>query len=66
MLAAYEEGVRDPAIDRVRVLKVHSALRSDLAASRFILPRRDIRDSVVSFMRFNRCGRGASTNETGR
>jgi hypothetical protein len=55
MLAAYEEGVRDPAIDRVRVLKVHSALRSDLAASRFILPRRDIRDSVVSFMRFNRC-----------
>jgi hypothetical protein len=55
MWAAFQEGVRDHATDRVRVLKTHEALPPDLPASRFILPRRDIRDTVVSFMRFMRC-----------
>ena len=55
MWAAFQEGVQDLATDRVRVLKTHDVLRPDLPASRFILPRRDIRDTVVSFMRFMRC-----------
>ena len=55
MIAAGQEGICDQATDRVRVLKVHMLLHSDLPLSRFILPRRDIRDGVVSFMRFMRC-----------
>ena len=55
MLAVGREGFDDPATDRVRVLKVHMLLRSDLPQSLFILPRRDIRDGIVSFMRFMRC-----------
>jgi hypothetical protein len=39
MGAAFQEGIRDLATDRVRVLKVHQALSPDLPASRFILPR---------------------------
>ena len=55
MVAAAQEGFRDLATDRVRVLKVHMFLNSDIPQSRFILPRRDIRDGMVSFMRFMRC-----------
>jgi hypothetical protein len=55
MMAAGQEGFRDPATDRVRVLKVHAVLRSDIPFSRYIVPRRDVRDRVVSFMRFMRC-----------
>lgn len=55
MLTAGQQALHDPATDRVRVLKVHLALRPDLPFSRFIRPRRDLRDEVVSFMRFMRC-----------
>jgi Sulfotransferase domain len=55
MFAAAEEGLRDHSSDRLWVLKVHSRVRSDRPRSRFILPRRDIRDVVVSYMRFMRC-----------
>jgi hypothetical protein len=52
MVAAATEGMRDTAPDRVRVVKVHSNVRPDIPNSRFILPRRDLRDAMVSFMRF--------------
>ncbi len=55
MVAAAAEGIRDPAPDRVRVVKVHSNVCPDMPSSRFILPRRDVRDAIVSFMRFMRC-----------
>lgn len=55
MIAAATKGMRDPASDRVRVVKVHSNVHADIPNSRFILPRRDIRDATVSFMRFMRC-----------
>src|ERR1043166_548248 len=54
MLAAARDGGCDPATDRVRVLKLHGTC-PDFPYVRFIVPRRDIRDSVVSFMRFMRC-----------
>jgi hypothetical protein len=50
------EGLGDPAIDRVRVLKVHSQLPPDLPHSCFIVPSRDARDGLMSYMRFMRCG----------
>jgi len=49
------DGLGDPAADRVRVLKLHSHLPRDLPRSRFIVPRRDVRDAMVSYMRFMRC-----------
>lgn len=55
MVAAAAEGMRDPAPGRVRVVKVHSNVHPDIPNSRFILPRRDVRDATVSFMRFMRC-----------
>lgn len=55
MVAAAMEGVLDPATDRVRIVKVHSNVRPEIPNSRFILPRRDVRDAMVSFMRFMRC-----------
>jgi hypothetical protein len=55
MWAAFQEGVRDLVTGRVWVLKTHDVLRLNLPATQFILPRRDIRDTVVSFMRFMRC-----------
>lgn len=56
MIAAANEGVADPAPERVRVVKVHAAVRPDMPHSRFILPRRDVRDAMISYMRFMRCG----------
>ena len=55
MVAAAMEGVVDPVTDRVRVVKVHNNVRPEIPNSRFILPRRDVRDAMVSFMRFMRC-----------
>lgn len=55
MIAAAAEGMRDPAPDRVRVVKVHAHVHADIPSSRFILPRRDVRDAMVSFMRFMNC-----------
>ncbi len=55
MLAAANEGLLDPAPDRVRVVKVHANMRPDMPHSRFILPRRDVRDAMMSYMRFMRC-----------
>lgn len=40
----------DPA--RIWVLKTHLAVRRDMPRSLFILPRRDARDALVSYMRF--------------
>jgi hypothetical protein len=51
MAAAAREGLLDSSTNRVRVVKVHGVC-SDLPPFRFIVPRRDIRDSVVSYMRF--------------
>jgi hypothetical protein len=56
MIAAGTEGLADPAPERVRVVKVHANMRPDMPYSRFILPRRDVRDAMISFMRFMRCG----------
>jgi hypothetical protein len=52
-----DEATRDESIARVRVLKMHSLwlLPSDPPHTRFIVPRRDPRDSVMSYMRFMRC-----------
>jgi hypothetical protein len=55
MVAAANEGLLDPAPERVRVVKVHANMRPDIPNSRFILPRRDVRDAMISFMRFMRC-----------
>ena len=55
MTAAAMEGVLDPAPDRIRVVKVHNNLHPEIPNSCFILPRRDVRDAMVSFMRFMRC-----------
>jgi hypothetical protein len=54
MLRAGVEGLGDPATGRVRVLKMHSHLPPNLPRSRFIVPRRDVRDALVSYMRFMR------------
>jgi hypothetical protein len=40
------------AADGVYVLKVHTPIAADLRSSLFVVTRRDIHDSVVSFMRF--------------
>ena len=40
----------------VYCFKVHIPLEGTLPASRFIVPYRDIRDAVMSYMRFMRCG----------
>jgi sulfotransferase family protein len=55
MMAAAQEGLHDLQTDRVRVVKVHALLRSDTPRSSFILPRRDVRDRMISYMRFMRC-----------
>jgi len=55
MVRTGDEAVRDATAGRVRVLKVHKPVRPDLPYARFILPRRDLRDSLVSYMRFMRC-----------
>jgi hypothetical protein len=49
-----EEGIRDPSTRRVRVLKIHSVLPPDLPHARFIVPRRDVREILISSMRFTR------------
>ncbi len=49
-----EEGIRDPSTERVRVLKIHSVMPPDLPHARFIVPRRDAREILVSSMRFTR------------
>ena len=54
MLCLGEEGARDPSTSRVRVLKVHCFLPPDLPYARFIVPRRDVREILISSMRFTR------------
>lgn len=41
--------------DGVAVLKVHSRIPADLPHSFYLVTRRDLRDSLVSFMRFTHC-----------
>lgn len=43
------------ADDAAYVLKVHTPIPADLEKSCFIVTQRDPRDSLVSFMRFNKC-----------
>jgi hypothetical protein len=43
------------ARDGFYVLKVHSRLARDLPASFYVITHRDVRDSLVSFMRFMHC-----------
>ena len=54
MLRIGSEGIHEPALDRVRVLKVHSLLPPDLPFARFIVPCRDVGESLLSYMRFTR------------
>jgi tetratricopeptide (TPR) repeat protein len=49
-----EEGIRDPSTGRMRVLKIHSFLPPDLPHARFIVPRREVREILLSSMRFTR------------
>jgi hypothetical protein len=51
-MVADREGFQHPATDRVRVVKVQKGLQSDIRFSRYTVPRREVRDRVVSFMRF--------------
>ena len=41
-----------PSSREVAVLKIHVRMRPDTPHSLFIVPRRDLRDSLISFMRF--------------
>ncbi len=49
------EHVGAPHSRGVAVLKVHLRLQQEVPRSLFIVPRRDLRDSLVSFMRFTSC-----------
>src|SRR5438309_1200344 len=46
-------GLGDPG-EAVYVLKVHTRVPADMARSCYVVTRRDLRDSVVSFMRFTK------------
>ena len=55
MLACAREGLADPDPRRTWVLKVHQPIPPDLERSRILVTRRDLRDALVSYMRFVRC-----------
>ena len=55
MMRCAREGLADPDPARTWVLKVHDRIPPDFERSRFIVTRRDLRDALVSYMRFLRC-----------
>jgi hypothetical protein len=54
MLQAGLDGLGDAAEGRVTVVKVHTALPEKLPRSRIVAPVRDLRDAMVSYIRFAR------------
>jgi Sulfotransferase family len=55
MFAFADQAMVDEDTNKVRVLKVHSFIRRDAPRSRFINTRRDLRDALISYMRFMLC-----------
>lgn len=55
MLARAEQAVADTDPNRVWVLKVHRRVAPGAPGSRFINTSRDLRDALISFMRFMAC-----------
>jgi hypothetical protein len=55
MFASADEGLVDRDTNKVWVLKVHSFIKRDAPVSRFINTRRDLRDALMSYMRFMLC-----------
>ena len=55
MMRCAREGLADLDPRRIWVLKVHHRIPPDFERSRFIVTRRDLRDALVSYMRFVRC-----------
>jgi len=53
MEAIGQVGIADRS-EAIYVLKVHTRIAADLARSCFVVTRRDLRDSIVSFMRFTK------------
>ncbi len=51
----YENAVADPNPNRIWVLKTHRKIPPDLPKARFINTQRDIRDALMSYIRFMRC-----------
>lgn len=55
MFACAGQAIADRDPNRTWVLKVHSYLRPDVPLSKFINTQRDLRDALVSYMRFMQC-----------
>ena len=55
MSASANQGMLDQDINRVWVLKVHSFIKRDAPLSRIINTQRDLRDALMSYMRFMLC-----------
>lgn len=55
MSACANQGMLDQDINRVWVLKVHAFIRRDAPLSRIINTQRDLRDALMSYMRFMLC-----------
>ena len=55
MMRCAREGLADADPRRIWVLKVHDRIPPDFERSRFVVTRRDLRDALVSYMRFLRC-----------
>jgi hypothetical protein len=55
MFAFADQGMIDQDTNKVWVLKVHSLVKQDAPLSRFINTRRDLRDALMSYMRFMLC-----------
>ncbi len=51
-VAQVKRGLADLSGERIWVLKTHSAVRAEVARSRIISTHRDLRDAMVSMMRF--------------
>jgi hypothetical protein len=64
MLAVYEQNIADDDPETVFVLKTHSPILQDLSRSLFISNERDLRDAMISMMRFTRCGREGGLQRT--
>jgi hypothetical protein len=55
MFEAAHVGMEDDDPNSIWILKVHSKLPTEAARSRFISPRRDPRDALISYMKFMQC-----------
>ena len=51
----FEEVIHDKNRNRICVLKTHRRISSDLPKTRYINTQRDIRDALMSYIRFMRC-----------